>query len=58
MEKLENVKSLYELTIKGRLSLFHHSIDMRTTVNLPISCRKNMVLLKFSNKNMFFLHDL
>ena len=29
---------LIQETPKGRLSLFHHFIDMRTTVNLSISC--------------------
>ena len=28
--------------IKGRLILFNHFIDMRTTINLSISCRKNV----------------
>ena len=44
--------------IKGCLSLFHHSIDMRTDVNLSISCRKNMFLLENFNKNKFFLHEM
>ena len=43
---------------KGCLSLFHHSIDMRTAVNLSISCRKNMFLLENFNKNTFFLHEI
>ena len=43
---------------KGCLSLFHHSIDMRTAVNLSISCRKNVLLLKLSEKNTFFLHEM
>ena len=43
---------------KGRSILFNHFIDMRTTVNLSISCRKNLFLLKFSNKNTFFLHEM
>ena len=60
---------------KGRLSLFNHFIDMRTTVSLSISCQKTVfllilkkiadpsftrkrVLLKFSNKNTFFLHEV
>ena len=43
---------------KGHLFLFNHFIDMRTTVSLSISCRKNVFLLKFSNKNMSFLHEM
>ena len=43
---------------KGHLFLFNHFIDMRTTVSLSISCRKNVFLLKFSNKNTFFLHEM
>ena len=43
---------------KGSSILFDHFIDMRTTVNLSISCRKNVFLLKFSNKNTFFLHEM
>ena len=31
---------------------------MRTTVSLFISCRKNMFLLKFFNKNTFFPHEM
>ena len=31
---------------------------MRTTVSLSISCRKNVFLLKFSNKNTFFPHEM
>ena len=37
-----SVIRIHSLGIKGCLSLFHHSIDMRTDVNLSISCRKNM----------------
>ena len=44
----------FNVFVKGCLSLFHHSIDMRTLVNLSISCRKNMFLLKFSNKKHVF----
>jgi hypothetical protein len=44
--------------VKGCLSLFHHSIDMRTALGLSISCRKNLFLLKFSNKNSFFPHEM
>ena len=43
---------------KGHLFLFNHFIDMRTTVSLSISYRKNVVLLKFSNKNTFFPHEM
>jgi hypothetical protein len=43
---------------KGHLFLFNHFIDMRTTDILSISCRKNVFLLKFSNKNMFFPHEM
>ena len=43
---------------KGHLLLFNHFIDMRTTVSLSISCRKNVFLLIFSNKNTFFLHEM
>ena len=42
----------------GRLSLFNHFIDMRTTVILSISCGKNMFLLENFNKNTFFIHDM
>ena len=31
---------------------------MRTTVSLSTSCRKNVFLLKFSNKNTFFPHKM
>ena len=31
---------------------------MRITVSLSISCRKNVFLLKFSNKNTFFPHEM
>ena len=31
---------------------------MRTTVSLSISYRKNMFLLKFSNKKTFFPHEM
>ena len=47
------IHALLSLT-KGHLFLFNHFIDMRTTVSLSISCRKNVFLLKFSNKNTFF----
>ena len=30
-------------------------LDIRTTINLSNSCRKNVFLLKISNKNTFFL---
>ena len=43
---------------KGCLSLFHNSIDIRTAVNLFISCRKNVFLLENFNKNSFFLHEM
>ena len=43
---------------KGHLFLFNHFIDMRTTVSLSISCRKNVFLLKFSNKNTFFPYEM
>ena len=33
-------------------------IYMRTTVNLFISCRKNVFLLENFNKNSFFLHEM
>ena len=36
---------------------FNHFIDMRTTVNLSISCRKNVFLLENFNKNTFFDRD-
>ena len=45
---LEDVYSTYvtikffdSLTTKGRLFLFHHSLDMKTDVNLSISCLQN-----------------
>ena len=31
---------------------------MRPTVSGSISCRKNEFLLKFSNRNTFFLHEM
>ena len=31
---------------------------MRTTVRLSILCRKNVFLLKFSNKNTFFPNEM
>ena len=31
---------------------------MRTTVSLSISCGKKVFLLKFSNKNTFFPHEM
>ena len=34
---------------KGRSILFNHFKDMRTTVNLSISCRKNVFLLENFN---------
>ena len=43
---------------KGRSILFNHFIDMRTTLNLSISCRKNEYLLENFNKNTFFLHEM
>ena len=43
---------------KGHLFLFNHFIEIRTTVSLSISYRKNVVLLKFSNKNTFFPHKI
>ena len=46
------------LVTKGRSILFNHFIDMRKTVNLSISCRKNVVLLKFSNKNTLIPHEM
>ena len=49
---------IHDFITKGRSILFNHFIDMRTTVNLSISCRKNVFLLKFSNKNTFFLHEI
>ena len=44
--------------VKGRSILFNHFIDMRTTVNLSISYRKNVFLLENLNKNAFFLHEM
>ena len=46
------------LGVKGCISLFHHSIDMRADVSLSISCWKNMFLLENFNKIMFFLHEM
>ena len=43
---------------KGRLSLFNLFIDMRTTVSLSISCRKNLFLVKNFNKNTFSLYEM
>ena len=48
------IEIFWRIPTKGHLFLFNHFIDMRTTVNLSISCRKNVFLLKFSNKNTFF----
>ena len=48
----------YNMRSKGCLFLFHHSVDMRTDVNLSISCRKNMFLLENFNKNKFFLYEI
>ena len=31
---------------------------MRPTISESISCRKNMFLLKFSNKNTYFPHEM
>ena len=50
--------SSFEHLLKGRSFLINHFIDMRTTVNLSISCRKNVFLLKFSNKNTVFLYEM
>jgi len=47
-----------ESACKGHLFIFNHCIDMRTSVSLSISCRKNVFLLKFSNKNTFFPHEM
>ena len=47
-----------QLYVKGRSILFNHFINLRTSVNLSISCRKNMFLLENFNKNMFFLHEM
>ena len=46
------------LATKGHLFLFNHFIDMKATVSLSISCRKNVFLLKFSNNNTFFPHEM
>ena len=43
---------------KGRSILFNHFIAMRATINLSISCRKNVFLLENFNKNTFFLHEM
>ena len=48
----------FTIRSKGHLILFTHFIDMWTTINLSISCRKNAFLLKFSNKNTVFLHEM
>ena len=37
---------IIDLLTKGCLSLFHHSINMRTAMNLSISCRNNVFLLE------------
>ena len=47
-----------KLLAKGHSILFNHFIDMRTTVNLSILCRKNLFLLENFNKNTFFLHEI
>ena len=45
----------FQLCTKGRSILFNHFIDMRTTINLSISCRKNVFLLNIScRKDVFF----
>ena len=46
------------VSTKGRSILFNYFIDMRTIVRLSISCRKNVFLLKFSNKNTFFPNEM
>ena len=43
---------------KGHLFSFNHFMDMRTTVSLSISCRKNVFVLENFNKNAFFLHEM
>ena len=42
---------------KGPSILFNLFIDMRTTVSLSISCRKNVFLMENFNKNTFFLYE-
>ena len=53
-----NCLVLSGLATNSHLFLFNHFKDMRTTISLSISCRKNMFLLKFSNKNTFFPHEM
>ena len=36
----------FNLSTKGCSTLFNHFIDMRTTVNLSISCRKNVFFVR------------
>ena len=44
----------HNMRSKGCLSLFHHSIDIRTDINLSILCRKNIFCWNFSTKPSFF----
>ena len=45
---------IHDFITKGRSILFNHFIDMRTTVNLSISCRKNVFFVEiFQQKHVF-----
>ena len=44
----KNGQNIFYASAKGCSIWFNNFIDMRTTVNLSISCRKNVFLLKFS----------
>ena len=51
---LEDSAKADEMNAKGCLSLFHHFIDIRTAVNLSISCRKNMFFVgKVQQRHVF-----
>ena len=51
---LEDSAKADEMNAKGCLSLFHHFIDIRTAVNLSISCRKNVFFVgKVQQRHVF-----
>ena len=45
---------MFFLFTKGHSTLFDYFIDMRTTVNLSISCKKTCFCWKISTKTCFF----
>ena len=61
LESIWRLLHIYFINLKwtkGHLFIFNHFIDMRTTVSLSISSRKNVFLLTFSNKNTFFPNEM